>query len=105
MGAAAIVVILLATMLQGKIRTVVLGSILVFGIVGGLLIGPSLVAFKREYSEAETLESTRMRGAFAYVSWKMFQDSPITGFGFNQFQVHSKMYLDDRTTSIRLESI
>ena len=105
MGAAAILVILLATMLQGKIRTAVLGSILVFGIVGGLLIGPSLVAFKREYSEAETLESTRMRGAFAYVSWKMFQDSPITGFGFNQFQVNSKMYLDDRTTNIRLESI
>jgi len=69
------------------------------------LIGPSLVAFKREYSEAETLESTRMRGAFAYVSWKMFQDSPITGFGFNQFQVNSKLYLDDRTTNIRLESI
>jgi O-antigen ligase len=46
-----------------------------------------------------------MRGAFAYVSWKMFQDSPILGFGFNQFQVSTAPYLDDRTTNIRLESI
>jgi hypothetical protein len=37
MGAAGIIVILLATMLQGKIRTVVFGSIFVFGIVGGQL--------------------------------------------------------------------
>ncbi len=105
MGALAIVIILLSTMLQGKVRTAVLGSLFVFGLVFALLIGPSLVAFKREYSEAETLESTRMRGAFAYVSLQMFKDSPITGFGFNQFQVYSRYYLDDRTTSIRLESI
>lgn len=105
MGAAAIIVILLSTLLQGKTRTVVLGSLFLFGTVALLVIGPSLVAFKREYSEAETLESTRMRGAFAYVSWQMFKDSPITGFGFNQFQVHNRPYLDDRTTNIRLESI
>ncbi len=65
----------------------------------------SLVAFKREYGEAETLESTRMRGAFAYVSYQMFLDKPITGFGFNQFQIYNRPYLDDRTTNIRLESI
>jgi O-antigen ligase len=105
MGALAIVIILLSTMLQGKVRTAVLGSLFVFGLVFALLIGPSLVAFKREYSEAETLESTRMRGAFAYVSLQMFKDSPITGFGFNQFQVYSRYYLYVRTTSIRLESI
>jgi O-antigen ligase len=46
-----------------------------------------------------------MRGAFAYVSLQMFKDSPLMGFGFNQFQVYSRYYLDDRTTSIRLESI
>jgi len=105
MGAGAIVIILLSTMLQGKTRTLVLGSLFVSGVVGGLVVGPSLVAFKREYSEAETLESTKMRGAFAYVSMKMFQDSPIVGFGFNQFQVYNRPYLDDRTTNIRLESI
>lgn len=46
-----------------------------------------------------------MRGAFAYVSYKMFLDKPLTGFGFNQFQVFDRPYLDDRSTNIRLESI
>jgi len=105
MGAGAIVIVLLSTMLQGKARTLILGGLCMSAVVGGLIMGPNLVSFKREYSEAETLESTRMRGAFAYVSWKMFQDSPITGFGFNQFQVYNRPYLDDRTTNIRLESI
>jgi O-antigen ligase len=105
MGAGAIVIILLSTMLQGKTRTVTLASIFLMAVVGGLVIGPSLVAFKREYSEAETLESTRMRGAFAFVSMQMFKDSPVMGFGFNQFQVYNRPYLDDRTTNIRLESI
>ncbi len=105
MGACAILIILLSTMLQGKIRTLTLGSLFATVLVGGLVLGPSLMAFKREYSEAETLESTRMRGAFAYVSMQMFKDSPLTGFGFNQFQVFNRAYLDDRTTNIRLESI
>lgn len=105
MGAGAIFIILMCTLLQGKTRSVALASTLLVAVVGGLVIGPSLVAFKREYSEAETLESTKMRGAFAYVSLQMFQDSPITGFGFNQFQVQNRPYLDDRTTNIRLESI
>ena len=105
MGTGAIVIILLSTMLKGKVRTLTLGTLFMSAIVGGLVIGPSLVAFKREYSEAETLESTKMRGAFAYVSLQMFKDSPIIGFGFNQFQVYNRPYLDDRTTNIRLESI
>ena len=105
MGAVAILIILLSTMLQGKARTLILTSLFMIAIVGGLILGPSLTAFKREYSEAETLESTRMRGAFAYVSLQMFKDSPIAGFGFNQFQVYNRAYLDDRSTNIRLESI
>ncbi len=105
MGAGAIVVILLATLLRGKARTLGLGSLVFSVAIGGVLVGPNLVAFKREYGEAETLESTRMRGAFAYVSMEMFKDRPLAGFGFNQFQVHNRPYLDDRTTNIRLESI
>jgi O-antigen ligase len=105
MGAGVIVVVLMLTMLRGRTRIFAVGSLAVCGLFGGLVIGPNLVAFKREYTEAETLESTRMRGAFAYVSWKMFQEKPIAGFGFNQFQVYNRPYLDDRTTNIRLESI
>jgi O-antigen ligase len=105
MGTAAIVIILVAALLRGRWRKVALGSMLFGGTVAGLLVGPYLVAFKREYTEAETRESTYMRAAFAYVSGKMFVDRPLTGFGFNQFQVHNRAYLSDRTTDIRLESI
>ncbi|MCE3015262.1 MAG: O-antigen ligase family protein [Pirellula sp.] len=105
LGAGAIVVILLATLLRGKARTLGLGALVFSVAIGGVLVGPNLVAFKREYGEAETLESTRMRGAFAYVSMEMFKDRPLAGFGFNQFQVQNRPYLDDRTTNIRLESI
>ena len=67
--------------------------------------GADLVAFKREYSAAETRESTYMRAAFAYVSLEMFKDRPVMGFGFNQFQVYNLPYLADRSTDIRVESI
>jgi O-antigen ligase len=105
MGAVALVIISMLTLLQGKVRAMALGGLFVSTVVAGLIVGPSLVAFKREYSEAETRESTYMRAAFAYVSWQMFFDRPIMGFGFNQFQVYNRPYLDDRTTNIRLESI
>ncbi len=77
-----------------------------FGVLGvGVIKGPDLVAFKREYSAAETRESTYMRAAFAYVSLEMFKDRPVTGFGFNQFQIYNLPYLADRSTEIRVESI
>ena len=46
-----------------------------------------------------------MRASFAYVSWKMFQEKPLTGFGFHQFRSESKYFLSDRTTSLQLEQI
>ncbi len=105
MAALAILVVLLLTMLNGKTRLMAVGGLVFSAVLAALIAGPNLVAFKREYSAAETLESTRMRGAFAYVSWKMFEDRPLIGYGFNQFQVYNRPYLDDRTTDIRLESI
>lgn len=105
MAAIAIVLVLVVTMLQGKARVMTLGGLVFGAVLAALIAGPNLVAFKREYSAAETLESTKMRGAFAYVSWKMFEDRPLMGYGFNQFQVYNRPYLDDRSTDIRLESI
>ncbi len=105
MAAIAIVVVMLLTMLQGKTRLTAVGGLVFGAVLAALIAGPNLVAFKREYSAAETLESTKMRGAFAYVSWEMFKDRPLVGYGFNQFQVYNRPYLDDRSTEIRLESI
>jgi O-antigen ligase len=105
MGFGFVTLVLVGWGLQGLPQRVAIIGLLMAGLVVGIIKGPDLVAFKREYSAAETRESTYMRAAFAYVSLNMFQDRPIAGFGFNQFQVYNLPYLADRSTDIRLESI
>ena len=65
-----------------------------------------LIAFQRDTTTAaDTEQSTYMRASFAYVSWLMFQDRPLTGVGFGQFPQESIHYLGDRRTSLKLEQI
>lgn len=105
MGLVFVVALLVILCLRGALRR----SLLIGGALSGTLLlcvaGSSLIAFKREYSAAETRESTYMRAAFVYVSLQMFQDRPVAGFGFNQFNAANRPYLADRSTNIRLESI
>ncbi len=105
LGLALAIIALIGFGMSGKQRQLALFCIFSGGLFVGAVKGPDLVAFKREYSAAETQESTYMRAAFAYVSWEMFKDRPLAGHGFNQFQVHNPPYLTDRSTSLRLESI
>jgi len=98
-------VIILGLTLRGKVRLFVLGATCAAALVVGVVKGDKLIAFKREYTAQETRASTYMRASFAYVSWKMFQDRPLMGFGFGQFSRENQSYLSDRTTNIRLESI
>ena len=105
MGFGLVSVTLVGLGMQGLPRRAAIVAMLFAGLAIGIVKGPDLVAFKREYSAAETRESTYMRAAFAYVSIQMFKDRPVTGFGFNQFQVHNLPYLSDRSTDIRVESI
>jgi O-antigen ligase len=105
MGAALIAALLVMVCLEGFVRRLAIVGILATAILVLAIKGEDLVAFKREYSAAETRESTYMRASFAYVSWKMFEERPVAGFGFNQFQVYNRPYLADRSTELRLESI
>jgi O-antigen ligase len=105
MGIGMTIVLLICTCLTGQSRRLAIGGLLAMGLIGGIIKGPNLVAFKREYSAAETRESTYMRAAFAYVSVVMIKERPLMGYGFNQFQVYNRPFLADRSTDIRLESI
>lgn len=105
MAAALIGALLVMSCLRAVPRRIAIVSILAGAGLVLAVKGPDLIAFKREYSAAETRESTYMRASFAYVSWQMFKDRPIAGFGFNQFQLHNRPYLADRSTELRLESI
>ncbi|MCA9131802.1 MAG: O-antigen ligase family protein [Planctomycetales bacterium] len=105
LGLAFVTLTLVTLCLQGIPRRAALFGMLSAALAVGIIKGPELVAFKREFSAAETRESTYMRAAFAYVSIEMFKDRPLAGFGFNQFQIYNRPYLADRSTNIRLESI
>ncbi|MCC7337776.1 MAG: O-antigen ligase family protein [Pirellulaceae bacterium] len=105
MGLGLVAVLLTGLCMQGIPRRAAFVGMLFAALAIVIVKGDDLVSFKREYSAAETRESTYMRAAFAYVSLEMFRDRPVMGFGFNQFQVYNRPYLADRSTDIRLESI
>jgi O-antigen ligase len=45
------------------------------------------------------------RASFTWVSWTMFQDRPLLGFGFGQFTDAKRPYLSDRSVPFYLEAI
>lgn len=86
-------------------RKLVLGSMIAAALVVGIVKMDAILGLKREGSVADTRESVSMRSSFAYVSWQMFLDRPLLGFGFGQFP-HAKLpYLADRSTDLQLETI
>jgi O-antigen ligase len=104
LGVGAGFLILVAATFTGRFRRFALYCML----VGAVLIVPlkdSLLSFQREYGSQETLESTRMRAVFAYVSWLMFKDHPWAGVGFGHFPHRKDAYLNDRQTELNLNSI
>ncbi len=82
---------------------------ILFGMVALVLVAvplkESFLTIKREYRAQDTVESTKMRAVFAYVSWLMFKDHPLAGVGFGHFPHVKESYLNDRQTSLRLGSI
>jgi O-antigen ligase len=105
MGTGLALLLLASILLQGWVRKFVL-----FGAVGAAAIAvaanvDNLVGFQREGTVDDTRSSAAARASFAYVSWQMFQDRPLLGFGFGQFAEAKLPYLDDRSTSLNLESI
>ena len=61
-------------------------------------------AFKRDknVSVADMQSSASLRPIFARVAWLMFQDRPMAGVGYGHYREHSKHYLQDRVTPLRL---
>ncbi len=86
-------------------RPVVLGCVLTAALAFGGLQWDRLVRIRREEGAAAARASVTQRVSFTYVSWKMFLDRPLLGFGFGQFPQAVKPYLSDRTTALELEAI
>ncbi len=105
LGFAGGAVIVLGLSLRGRWRPLVLGSVLGLGLIVALVGSDSLIGFRREQSAQETRHSASLRTSFAYVSWQMFLDRPLLGFGFGQFPKAKMPYLYDRNTELDLEFI
>lgn len=105
LGVALSLLTVLVLTLRGAWRPLVFGVAVAGGLVIGLTQMDSILYMKREHSATEAAGSVDMRSTFAYVSWQMFQDRPLAGFGFGQFPQAKLPYLDDRTTELRLEVI
>lgn len=105
MGAAAALVLILASTLPKVWRPAVLGGTCVAAALFVFARWDSLSAFKRdkELSASEAAESVVLRPVLAMVAWQMFKDRPLLGCGYGHYRRECRGYLSDRSTSLVLE--
>jgi len=104
-GTALMIFVTLAFTLRGRWRPVVLAGMAAVALLFSVTQLDTLTDLQREGSATEARESAGMRASFTYVSWQMFWDRPLWGFGFGQFATEKLPYLSDRTTPLELELI
>jgi O-antigen ligase len=98
--------ILMLTQLRGAWRPLLFGGAVGAGLLVTVANFDRIVAFDRkDNTAAQTRESAESREVFLYVSWQMFKDRPLFGFGFGQFPSQKLPYLSDRNTDLQLETI
>ncbi|MBW3598043.1 MAG: O-antigen ligase family protein [Planctomycetes bacterium] len=105
LGAGAAALLTLGLTLKGRVRNAALASMAAAALVVGVAKMDSILGLEREGTVADTRHSADMRKSFTYVSWLMFCDRPIAGFGFGQFASAKLPYLGDRSVDLNLESI
>ena len=104
-GTALAIIVALALTLRGIWRPIVIGGLLSSALAISVVQLDSLANLQREGSATEARTSADMRASFTYVSWQMFLDRPILGFGFGQFYREKLPYLSDHRTPLQLELI
>jgi len=97
--------ILAALALEGKWRWILIGSAVLGGVLLSVAKVDALLGIQREGTVQDSVQSADMRRSFTYVSWKMFLDRPIIGFGFGQFYRAKMDYLHDSNTDLKLYQI
>ncbi|MDZ4818892.1 MAG: O-antigen ligase family protein [Planctomycetota bacterium] len=92
--------------LKGMSRRLVVSAMVGAALLVLVAKSDSLLSIEREGGSASDAKSSaESRGGFAYLSWKMFQDRPLWGFGFGQFPDAKLDYIDDRSTDLNLDII
>jgi hypothetical protein len=93
MGTALVLMLVTIFCLKGSFRRLVITVALVGGIGIVATKFDSIMGFQREGTVEDTKSSAECRGAFAAVSWYMFLDRPVFGFGFGNFPEEKMSYL------------
>ncbi len=104
-GTACGLMVILCVTLKGRVRMAVIGGMILCGVLAGVSKFDAILGLQREGTVQNTRKSVSMRGSFAYVSWKMFQEKPLLGYGFGQFAREKLPFLSDRSTDMHLEAI
>lgn len=104
-GLAASGMAVLAAQLPRQWRAPALGSVTVVALATTAVLWQSVMNLEREDSGSVSAHSVQQRTAFAYVSWKMFNDNPLWGVGFGRFYDQKLPYLSDRSQTFELESL
>lgn len=89
---------------RGRRLPVAIGSVAT-GAILAVFAWSFVLNLNREDSGQVSQHSVQQRTAFAYVSWNMIRDEPLTGVGFGRFYDKKLPYLTDRSQSFELESI
>jgi O-antigen ligase len=104
MGTGLGLLLVMAMTLRGVWRPLVVGGMISAAALLTLTRMDNLVSFNRELPASYTGKSVELRGEIAYVSWQMFLDRPLLGFGFDQYPKAKLAYLADRSTDLNLEA-
>ncbi len=105
LGAGLAALVVLGLSLQGAWRPLALTAAFAAALVVALVGWDDIMGLQREAGSVAARDSVSQRGAFTYVSWKMFLDRPLLGVGFGQFTDAKLPYLSDRSTGLYLEAI
>ncbi len=96
-------IVVWATTNRRQRAALALGSALA-GIVLVAVMGESLINFKRDkhVTRSQMAQSAELRPIFAAIAWDMFQDQPVFGHGFGQYNRSKLDYLQNPSSGLQL---
>ena len=105
LGLAGAIVVVVAFQAPKPLRKTALVGCCLLGCLLLVVGKDALVGLKREDSASVSAHSVQQRAAFAYVTWQMYKDHPLTGVGYGRYYDKKLPYLNDRRQSFELESL
>lgn len=97
--------VVILTMLAPRQRMIAIGLAVVVALPLGFIAKETLSRFKRDQnvSVEDMAQSASLRPLFARVAWEMFQDRPVFGVGFGQYQKYKRPYHHIHDTELPLQ--